>query len=112
MNPRRLTGKRWDNLFSLEERDMARRRLQQKGDLYRQGGWWKLRWKEDQRLADGSVRYGWSRPAWIGPSEGPGRLTEKQAQRIAWDNFLSKLDRNMRAPQSIMTVSILESRKD
>jgi len=33
--------------------EMARLRLQQKGDLYKQGGWWKLRWREDQIRADG-----------------------------------------------------------
>lgn len=90
---------------------MARRRLQQKGDLYQQGGWWKLRWKEDQRLADGAIRYGWSKPVWIGQATGPGRLTEKQAQRIAWDNFLSRLDQNMRTPQSVATVREFVDRK-
>jgi len=90
---------------------MARRRLQQKGDLYEQGGFWKLRWKEDQRLADGSIRYAWSKPVWIGPCEGRDRLTEKQASRIAWDNFLSRLDQNMRTPQSIMTVAEFVERK-
>ena len=39
-----------------EGADMARKRLQQKGDLYKQGGWWKLRWREDQRKADGGVQ--------------------------------------------------------
>ena len=90
---------------------MSRRRLQQKGDLYQQGGWWKLRWREDQRLADGTLRYGKSKPVWIGPAAGQGRLTEKQAQRIAWDNFLSRLDQNMRTPQSVMTVREFVERK-
>lgn len=58
--------------------DMARRRLQQKGDLFKQGGWWKLRWKEDRRKADGSIEYAWSRAVWIGQSEGAGHLTEKR----------------------------------
>src|ERR1041385_7698135 len=35
--------------FLKGEDDMGRRRLQQKGDLYQQGGWWKLRWKEDRK---------------------------------------------------------------
>lgn len=94
-----------------EADDMARRRLQKKGDLYQQGGWWKLRWKEDQRLADGTIRYGWSKPVWIGPATGRGRLTEKQADRISWDNFLSRLDQNMRTPQSVMTVREFVERK-
>lgn len=83
---------------------MGRRRLQQKGDLYDQGGWWKLRWKEDRISKTGAIDYGWSKPVTIGPSKGLGRFTKKQAQRFAWENFLSRLDQNMRTPQSIMTV--------
>lgn len=90
---------------------MGRRRLQQKGDLYEQGGRWKLRWKEDQRRADGSKHYGWTKPIVIGPSEGQGRFTEKQARRIAWDNHLSKVDINMRTPQAVMTVREFVDRK-
>ena len=90
---------------------MARRRLQQKGDLRPQGGFLKLRWREDQRLADGTVKYRWSKVVWIGPSEGPGKLTKKQAERIAWENFLSRLDQNMRTPQSVMTVRGFVERK-
>ena len=91
--------------------DMARRRLQQKGDLYRQGGWWKLRWREDQIDSDGKLRRSWSKPAWIGPAEGPNRLTEKQAQRFAWDNFLSRLDQNTRTPMSVATLREFVERK-
>ncbi len=90
---------------------MAAKRLQQKGDLYKQGGWWKLRWREDQIDAEGKTAYKWSKPVWIGPAEGRGRLTEKNARRIAWDNFLSRLDHNMRTPQSIMTVREFVDRK-
>lgn len=89
--------------FSGED-DMGRRKLQLKGDLYKQGGWWKLRWKEDQVDAEGKTKPGWSRPVWLGPSEGRGSFTKKQAQRIAWENHLSRLDRNMRAPNSIASV--------
>jgi hypothetical protein len=94
-----------------EAPDMARKRLQQKGDLYKQGGWWKLRWREDQRANDGSVRYAWSRPVMIGPCAGAGKFTEKEARRIAWDNFLSRLDQNMHTPQSIMTVAEFVERR-
>ncbi len=83
---------------------MARRRLQQKGDLYPSGGWWKLRWHEDQIGSDGQFKRGWSKSVTIGPAEGPGALTKKEAQRLAWDNFLSRLDHNNRTPQSVMTV--------
>jgi integrase len=90
---------------------VARRRLQQQGDLYQQGGWWKLRWREDQIGADGRTKRGWSKPVWIGPAAGSGRLTEKEARRIAWDNFLSRLDQNTRTPQSVMTLSDFVERK-
>ncbi|HUQ94998.1 MAG TPA: tyrosine-type recombinase/integrase [Bryobacteraceae bacterium] len=90
--------------------DMARRRLQQKGSLYQQGGWWKLRWREDQ-IDEAGLKRGLSKPAWIGPCEGQGRLTEKQAQRIAWENFLSRLDQNNTVPQSVMTVQEFVDRK-
>ena len=91
--------------------DMARRRLQQKGDLYCRGGYWMLRWHEDQIKADGRIKRGWSRSVSIGPSEGPGAFTEKEARRIAWDNHLSRLDHNNRAPQSIMTLREYVERK-
>jgi hypothetical protein len=70
-------------IVSVTGDDMARRRLQQNGDLYQQGGWWKLRWREDQIDGRGKQKRGWSRPVWIGPAEGPQRLTEKQARRIS-----------------------------
>src|SRR6266478_208074 len=90
---------------------MARRRLQQKGDLYAQGGWWKLRWREDQIDRNGQLRRGWSKPVVIGPCDGPGAFTQKQARRQSWENFLSRLDQNNRTPQSIMTVRQFVERK-
>lgn len=97
--------------FLREDTDLGRRRLQQKGDLTDVGGWWKLRWREDQIDKDGRTKYGWSKSVTIGPSEGRGRFTETQARRIAWENHLSRLDQNMRTPQSIMTVRDFVERK-
>jgi integrase len=91
--------------------DMARRRLQQKGELTNSGSYWRLRWHEDHIDADGEVKRGWSKSVCIGPSDGPGGFTEKQARRFAWDNFLSRLDQNNRTPQSIMTVRQFVDRK-
>jgi hypothetical protein len=34
--------------------ELARRRLQQKGDLFDQGGMWKLRWHEDKIGPEGN----------------------------------------------------------
>lgn len=102
---------RADNLYLSEVHDMGRRRLQQKGALYQQGGWWKLRWMEDQIDREGQKRYAWSRPVILGPAEGPARLTKPQARRAAWERHLSKLDQNMRTPQSIMTMREFVERK-
>jgi integrase len=90
---------------------MARRRLQQKGDLFRSGGYWMLRWHEDQINAKGEWKRGWSRSVCIGPCEGHGSFTEKEARRLAWENHLSRLDHNSRTPQSIMSVREFVERK-
>jgi len=91
----------------LEDLDMGRRRLQQRGDLYEQGGWWKLRWREDQIDKDGKVKYAWSKPVVIGPAEkstGMKPFNETQARRLAWENHLSRLDQNNRTPRSVINV--------
>jgi hypothetical protein len=108
----RQASVRRDNVpLSRSDEDMARRRLQQNGDLRKVGRWWKLRWREDQILADGRTRYGWGPMVCIGPAEGLGKLTETQARRTAWENFLSRLDQNMRTPHSVMTVREFVERK-
>jgi len=65
---------------------------------------WKLRWHEDKIGADGRVARGWSRSVHIGPSVGTAKLTEKEARRIGWENFLSKLDAGVCTPSSAMTI--------
>jgi integrase len=96
-------------LLPQEEADLARRRLQQKGDLYQQGGWWKLRWKVDVVRPDGSIQRAWSKPVMLAPARGNGMglpaWTKKEATREAWEKYLSKLDQNNRMPQSVMTVA-------
>ena len=90
---------------------LARRRLQQKGDLFNQGGMWKLRWHEDKIGPNGELTRGWSRAVHIGPSAGAGKLTEKEARRLGWENFLSKLDAGVCAPHSAITIgSFVEQR--
>lgn len=91
--------------------DMGRRRLQQKGDLRKIGGWWRLRWHEDQIQADGRLKYGWSRFHDVGKAVGTGRLTRPQAEREAWERYLSCLDQHMRTPQSVMTVAEFVERR-
>src|SRR5260370_11109501 len=86
------------------DQELARRRLQQKGDLFDQGGMWKLRWHEDKIGPNGEFTRGWSRAVHIGPSAGAGKLTEKEARRLCWENFLSKLDAGVCAPHSAVTI--------
>jgi integrase len=95
--------------------DMARRRLQQSGDLQAQGGWWRLRWREDTTEIIGYKKTGepkykrtWSQPVIVGPAPGNQNmrpLTKREAKRLSWDNFLSKLDQNNITPRSVATVA-------
>ena len=74
-------------------------------DLYLQDGFWRLRWCNDASDANGFGDGHGRKPAWIGPATGPERLTRKQAQQVAWENFLSRPDQNARAPESAMTIA-------
>ena len=61
---------------------MARSRRYQKGTLYKEGDWWKLRWYEgvfDPAL--GRAKRKQSKPYTIGRCKGAGSLTKKQAQK-------------------------------
>lgn len=87
---------------------MSRRRLQQQGDLFRQGGWWKLRWRVDAITKDGSLKRAWSPVVVVGPAEkgfAMRPLTAKEAKRQAWDQWLSKLDQNNRTPLAAMKLA-------
>ena len=82
---------------------MARRRAQRRGQLIRKGPSWLLRWWEDVRCADGTVRrvrFGQV----IASAGGPGAVSKRQAQRTAWDEVLSKLDQASIAPGSLLTL--------
>src|SRR5437867_7491982 len=60
---------------------------------------WKLRWHEDRIGPNGELARGWSRAVHIGPSAGAGKLTEKEARRLGWENFLFEARRrSLRAP--------------
>ena len=84
---------------------MERQRLEQNGDLYLQDGFWRLRWRDEANDAKSSVEGHLRKPAWIGPATGPERLTKKQAQQIALENFLSRPDQNARAQQAATTIA-------
>lgn len=82
---------------------MSRRRRQNKGELTNTGGFWRLRWREDRISATGALEYGWSKRVVIGPSEGSGKVNLKQAEKIAWDNFLSRVNAS-NTPSTVCTV--------
>jgi len=84
---------------------MTNETLDQGGELFLQDGFWKLRWHQDLVDANGVVERHSRIPAWIGPATGPERLTKEQAQRVVWQNFLSRLVPGPQAEQALMTVA-------
>src|SRR5579884_1124023 len=92
--------------------NLPRRRLQRKGNLYKQGGYWKLRWRIDvPKTPENPSGREWSAPVWLAPCAGPEAVSKREAQRIAWDEHLSKLDANIRTPKSGMSLRhFVESR--
>ena len=84
---------------------MARRSPRDNTDVYLEGSFWKLRWREDVTDENGSVRMQLRAPVWIGPATGPMGLTKEEARLIAWENFLSRLSQNAQLPQRVMTVA-------
>lgn len=97
--------------LSLQEADMARRRGQRLGHLYHTERWWFLQFYDHtkSRTVESGPNKGKEVPdrptVRIGAYKGPGALTEKQAQRLAWDLHLSKIDRRVLAPMSMQTVA-------
>jgi integrase len=83
-----------------DDADMARRRGQRKGWLRPEKGSWLLTY----RLYD---QFGRAKRevVTVGPAEGVGKLTKKQAERFAWDHYLSKVDQVALRPKSMMTVA-------
>lgn len=79
---------------------MARRRGQRSGWLRPEHGSWLLTY----RVYDQTGR-AQRETVTIGPSEGTGKLTEKQAERFAWDHYLSKVDQIAQQPRALMTIA-------
>ncbi len=79
---------------------MARRRGQRKGWLRAEHGSWLLTY----RVYDQTGR-GHRETVTIGPCDGSGKLTEKQAERFAWDHYLCKVDQIAQQPRALMTLA-------
>lgn len=81
---------------------MPRRRFQ-RGTIYREGNWWRVRWREDVRLPDGGIKTV-RRSTVVGPCRGPDALSKKEAYSRAWDTVLAHVNANASVPASVMTV--------
>ena len=85
------------------DRNMARRRAQRKGYVSARGPSWLLQWREDVRNAAGQIERAKFAQV-IAVRKGPGAVSKRQAQRIAWEQYLSKLDATSMHPKSMATV--------
>jgi integrase len=86
--------------FLRGDNELSRRRGQRNGWLRPEHGSWLLTY----RVYDQTGR-GHRETVTIGPCDGGGKLTEKQAERFAWDHYLSKVDQIAMQPRALMTVA-------
>lgn len=84
----------------LKGEDMGRRRGQRSGWLRAEHGSWLLTYRMYEQTGRSHRE-----TVTIGPANGPGRLTEKQAERFAWDHYLSKVDQLARQPRAMMSIA-------
>ena len=75
------------------------------GDLFQEGGNWMLRRHNAAVHMGGAEHVHRPTPYWIGPATGPDRITEEEAQRIAWDNILSSFKDEFTGADAAMTVA-------
>jgi integrase len=75
-------------------------------DIYQEQGLWKIRCLEaGANEPNLNAKEHWRVELSIGPATGPERLTKREAQRVAWNNYLSKLRQSETAAQSKMTIA-------
>jgi integrase len=85
---------------------MNRVRLPILDDVYQEKGLWKLRCCVDAIDENGhDGREQKHHTSCIGPATGPNRLTKKQAQKIAYEDFLFRQRQSQSVPQSEMTLA-------
>jgi len=92
------------SMFGRFTKNVARIRPVQQGYVYRQGNCWFIQWREDIRAADGEIRRLKFKRR-LAPAAGRGKLTKREAERIAWEQILSKLNAAAVHPQSLVTVA-------
>ena len=86
--------------FLREDDTVSRRRGQRKGWLRPEHGSWLLTYRVYNQNG-GNQR----ETVTIGPCTGAGKLTEKQAERFAWDHYLNKVDQIAQQPRALMTIA-------
>lgn len=79
--------------------DMGKRKGQRSGYLRIDHGSWLLTYRAYAPTGESHRE-----TVKIGPAEGSGKLTAKQAERFAWDHYLSKIDETVQRPRSMMSV--------
>ena len=90
---------------------MDRERLPQNSDLFLDGGFWKLRWSQEEGDNSTPGKMQSLEPAWIGPATGPDGISENEARRIVWKNLLGELQQSIQAEHARMTVAQFVERK-
>ena len=84
---------------------MRRARPIQQGHVFKKGPSWFLQWREDVRTPDGNVtRQKFTRR--LAPARLAGKqITQREAERLAWEQVLSKLNQVAIYPQSLATIA-------
>lgn len=93
----------WLTIF---QQGMGKHRSQRTGYLYKKGGYWYLQYRVDSAEVDPSTGKN-KRPkvtVQLAPLKGPGKMTEREAQRESWNRYLSNVDVMATRPGSSMTL--------
>ncbi len=98
-----MTEAQWLTIF---QQGMGKHRSQRTGYLYKKGGYWYLQYRVDSTEIDpatGKVK----RPkvtVQLAPLKGAGKLTQREAEREAWNRYLSNVDAMSTRPGSSVTL--------
>ena len=102
--PQTITSGGKLSMFDLEG-DMGRRRGQRpsRKNPRKVNGSWQVRWREDVRAVDGGIkRVEFAKV--LAPCRGPGKLTKREADRLAQEAIFARLDTASINPASMATL--------
>jgi integrase len=90
---------------SIFQRNIKRARSQRTGHLFETSGSWYLRYRVDTPTLGPNGRPIRKRlTVLLADSKGPGAISKREAGRIAWNHYLSRLDASSIRPGSMVTV--------